>query len=91
MPVVSLYENGISSEFLLPGQPGKPRASKVTSTSIQLVWDKPKLGANNITSYTVLYKQDSAGSRSSDEWLSLPLVANKRQCCVILVQKQSTW
>ena len=56
-----LYENGISSEFLLPGQPGKPRASKVTSTSIQLVWDKPKLGANNITSYTVLYKQDLLG------------------------------
>ena len=42
VPLVSLYENGVSSEFMLPGQPGKPKVSKVTSDSIQLAWDKPK-------------------------------------------------
>ena len=64
VPLVSLYENGVSSEFMVPGQPGKPKVSKVTSNGIQLIWDKPK-GVDSINSYTVLYKQ-----QDSDDWLS---------------------
>ena len=65
IPIVSLYDNGFFTEFLLPDQPGKPSASKLTASSIVLIWEKPKQGSENIQSYTVLYRRKSD---SSDNW-----------------------
>ena len=36
--------------------PGKPHASKITSSGLHLIWDKPEDSANFVTSYTVLYR-----------------------------------
>ena len=36
-------------------RPGKPQISEVTHSSAQLKWDKPKIGADNIQSYTIFF------------------------------------
>ena len=47
--------DAIQTNMIIPGKPGKPKASVVSHDSIQLEWAKPEQGAHNITSYTVLY------------------------------------
>ena len=78
--VVSLYEKGVSSEFLIPSQPGKPKAVKVTSTSIQLTWDKPEIEAKSVKSYTVVYarRQDTAAN-SFGPWLEKSTLGCKEE------------
>ena len=41
---------------LPPGQPGKPHASGITYSSIQLEWSKPKHGAEIVEYYTLSYQ-----------------------------------
>ena len=54
--VIVLYDCGKPKPFEPPGQPGKPKESGVTDDSIQLVWDKPEYGAQNVDFYTVSYR-----------------------------------
>ena len=54
---IELYEQGIPNNFMPPGKPGKPLASKVTHKSIQLAWESPKLGAQSVQYYTISYRQ----------------------------------
>lgn len=56
LPLIVLYEHSMSSIFDPPDQPGKPHAIKVTQDSIQLKWDEPTHGANNVQSYTVCFR-----------------------------------
>ena len=54
------------SEIMLPSdQPGKPMATCITPTTIDLKWDQPKHGTESVQSYTVWYRSDQ-----SDEWSS---------------------
>ena len=48
----------ISTEMIIPSQPGKPKYIHATYDSIEIEWTKPERGAHNITSYTVLYTGD---------------------------------
>lgn len=55
-PCLSLYtEDSEPKVFELPGKPGKPQAFMIGSSSIQLMWDRPKFGASSVKSYTILY------------------------------------
>ena len=49
----------ISTEMIIPSQPGKPKCVGATHDSIQIEWTKPELGAHNITSYTIFYRSTS--------------------------------
>ena len=57
------WESDISGPMMTkvipPSKPGKPRATNITHDSIELEWTKPEQGANNVTSYTVLYYSNS--------------------------------
>ena len=53
--VIVLYENGIPRPFEPPGQPGQPTEASVTHKSIELKWNKPKYGAQNVDFYTISY------------------------------------
>ena len=55
--VIVLYENGIPRPFEPPGQPGQPTDASVTHKSIELKWNMPKYGAQNVEFYTVSYSQ----------------------------------
>ena len=56
----------ISTKMIIPSKPGKPKCINSTNESIEIEWTKPKQGAHNITSYTVLYC--SAGD-PSNQWI----------------------
>ena len=60
---VSLYESGCESKFEAPDKPGRPQASNISCTGLQLSWEIPKYSAN-VHSYTVSYTDDE----SSDQW-----------------------
>ena len=56
IPCLCLYtEDSEPVIFEPPGKPGKPQASLVGSSSIQLTWERPKCGASTVESYTILY------------------------------------
>ena len=62
--IISLYHDPLSpTEFDPLGPPGKPRVEKVTSNSVQLVWEASEQGSTNIKGYTVSY------SYETDKWL----------------------
>ena len=61
---VSLYENYRKSKFETPDKPGRPQASNISHTGLQVKWDVPKCGASSVQSYTVSYTDDEA----SDQW-----------------------
>ena len=54
--VIVLYEDGSSSEFEPPGQPGRPIITGVTHESVQLEWEQPEYGNDSIQHYSVLYR-----------------------------------
>ena len=64
----------IKTNMIIPSKPGKPKASNITHNSIQLEWIKPKEGAHNITSYTVLYHSTSD---PPDTWSEHEAVTNE--------------
>ena len=45
----------ISTNMIIPSQPGKPQCKGVSHNSIQIEWTKPEQGAHNVTSYSILY------------------------------------
>ena len=56
-------------QTLLPiSTPGKPRATFVTHKSIILEWDKPKVGANTVKQYHLMYR---CIDDPQDNWFSL--------------------
>ena len=38
------------------GQPGKPKASKISHDNVELTWTPPKANARKVTSYALLYR-----------------------------------
>ena len=54
--VMVVFVDACPTEFEPPDQPGVPRASNKTHTSLQLSWDKPKYGSDSVQSYTVSYR-----------------------------------
>ena len=63
--VIELYEDCKKELFELPSQPGKPSATSVTHSSIQVKWSKPKYGSQNVKFYTVFYCDLSS---SPEQW-----------------------
>lgn len=61
--VESDVSDAIQTHMIIPGKPGKPKASIVSHDSIQLEWAKPEQGDHNLTSYTVLYCCMSSNTR----------------------------
>ena len=53
--VISLCQDSSITQFDPLGRPGKPRAEKVNSNSVQLVWESSKQGSANITGYSIHY------------------------------------
>ena len=53
--VISLYQHSSITRFDPLGPPGKPRAEKVNSDSVLLVWESSKQGSGDITGYTICY------------------------------------
>ena len=63
----------ITTKMIIPSEPGKPKASKVSHNSVELEWTKPEQGAHNVTSYSVLYRlisdpADTANCHPPDQW-----------------------
>ena len=56
-------ESSTIKVLLPPDQPGKPWATSVSSTSIELKWNKPKHGFDSVENYTVFYRPEK-----SDIW-----------------------
>lgn len=56
----------ITTQMIIPGKPGKPKAMNITHDSIQLEWTKPQQGAHNITSYTICYRSTKS---PPDHWI----------------------
>ena len=54
--VMLVFVDAYKTVFDPPDQPGVPRASSKTHNSLQLSWDKPKYGSDNVQSYTVSYR-----------------------------------
>ena len=63
--VIELYEDCNKEIFEPPSQPGKPSATSVTHSSIQVNWSKPEYGSQNIQFYTVFYCDLSS---SPEQW-----------------------
>ena len=57
-------DSDIVGAWLPPAQPSKPHATNVTPNSIQLQWNKPKLGAENVQKYIIWYQIEN------DQWRS---------------------
>ena len=53
--VISLCHDSTVTKFDPLGRPGKPRAEKVSSNSVQLVWESSKQGSGDITGYSIYY------------------------------------
>ena len=53
---MSSVSESIQTKMIIPSEPGKPQASCVTNSSIQLEWAKPEQGAHNIIAYHILYR-----------------------------------
>ena len=53
--VISLCQDSSITRFDPLGCPGKPRAEKVDSDNVQLVWESSKQGSADITGFTVYY------------------------------------
>ena len=49
----------IQTKMIIPSKPGKPTATGITHSSIQLEWTEPEEGAHNVTSYTIFYRSIS--------------------------------
>ena len=54
--------------MLIPSKPGKPNATNVTFSSIELEWTKPDQGAHNVTSYTVYFHSINQDN-TPNEWI----------------------
>ena len=82
--VISVFVNGLPTEFEPPDQPGVPRASSKTHNSLQLSWDKPKYGSDSIQSYTVSYRShdDLLENGPPDQWNTQTNV-NSEECLVL--------
>ena len=65
----------IHTKMIIPGKPGKPKASSVTHDSIQLEWTKPEQGAHSITTYTIFY---CSTSDPSDKWSEYEVNTNEK-------------
>ena len=53
--VISLCQDSLITQFDPLGLPGKPRAEKINSDSILLVWELPKHGSGDITGLSIYY------------------------------------
>ena len=53
--VISLCQDSSKTRFNPLGRPGKPRAEKINSDSVLLVWELPKQGSLDITGFSVHY------------------------------------
>ena len=71
-------ESGISEIMLPTDQPGKPMATCITPTTIDLQWNKPEHGAESVQSYTVWYRSDQ-----SDEWSLQPSTYAQQYCTLL--------
>ncbi len=71
----------ISTEMIIPSQPGKPQCTGVSHDSIQIEWSKPEQGAHNITSYTILYR--SATSDPPDAWMQQRVKSTEKSSTVL--------
>ena len=79
------YEESCSKDQNIDiySKPGKPRASMITTSSIQLEWTKPELGAHNITSYAVLYR---SASDPPDQWMKYKTKPTEETVTVLVSQ-----
>ena len=66
--VESVVSDAIQMKMIIPGKPGKPKASVISHDSIQLEWAKPEQGAHNLTSYTILYCCTTIYSNTHNMW-----------------------
>ena len=69
------FSEPIRTKMMIPGKPGKPKASNVTHDSIQLEWTKPDQGAHNVTTYTIFYRSTSD---PSDKWSEYEVDTNEK-------------
>ena len=65
--VIELYENCKKEVFEPPSQPGKPTATSVTHSSIQVKWSKPEYGSQNVKFYKVFYRDHRC---SPEQWIA---------------------
>ena len=75
------------TKAIVPSQPGKPTASKITLNSIQLEWTKPKVGADKVTSYTVCY----SSTLSSGKWKETTVDCTQHSVVMTELQQGTTY
>ena len=78
----------IPTKIMVPGKPGKPKASKITHDSINLEWTKPEQGDHNITIYTILY---SSTNDPPDKWREQKTKAAKERATVTGLSEKTTY
>ena len=79
----------ISTEMIIPNQPGKPQCIGISHDSVQIEWSKPEQGAHNITSYTILYR--SATSDSPDAWMEQRVTSTEESSSVLGLSEDTVY
>ena len=78
----------ISTEMMIPSQPGKPRCVGISHDRIQIEWSKPEHGAHNITSYTILYHSTSD---PHDAWVQQSVTSREESSTVLGLSKDTAY
>ena len=82
---VRLYDGGQSTDFELPGWPGKPFATLKSASSITLQWEESPHGKETVQSYTVHFRP------SVGDWKSLPTVGPENTITVDGLKAKTTY
>ena len=82
---VRLYDGGQSTDFELPGGPGKPFATLTSASSITLRWEESPHGKETVQRYTVHFKP------SVGDWKLLPTVGPENTITVDGLKAKTTY